>query len=735
MIRLLIFVLLVCLAACAASTDGDRSESKNIILDWDPGTVDSESAPDAVEPPSNETPAPLSEEQPAVDAVEPVEADRSAGTRVPVAADEVADPPEPARWPETEITIDDLVDRDRVGGAVIAPDGTRVAYVLLTPDFKKNRNLRDIWMADTATGETRRLTTAEATDTSPVWSPSSQEIAFVSSRTGTSQIWFISLCGGEAQQLTNMPVSVSQPCFSPDGKKIAFLARKKEDKKKDAPKGEDMKVLTALEDRTKWAHIWIMDLDDKKPRRVTTEPYIYEDLAWSPDSEWLAFTYDEKGTRGVSEDSHVGLMPAEGGEIECITGPDIFAGAPSWSHSGTKIAYLRDRDVALGAYLNVKDLYVYDLATSEHRCVTAGAKVAVGGYASIPHTPAAWSVDDRYLYLLGARGATQNVYRVPAVGGPMAQVTGAEGEVYGPSFSDDGRTMAFLMGSFSRVVEVCVSPADRFEPKLLTNTMEPLEKLGFREPERLSFTSTDEFTVEGFLFYPDGYEEGTRVPLIVDIHGGPASRWGAQIPRYTPWRLYNALGMAVLIVNPRGSTGYGARFQQGNFKGFGKGDMADILAGVDHVIARGVADPDRLGVTGYSYGGFMTNSIITATDRFQAAVSIAGGSNYISCYCQCNPVLPRVFYDGPPWGETAALYFEHSPIIRAHKVKTPVLFMHGEKDSAVHVSQSIEFFRALCEAGATTELVLYPREAHSIYEPVHWRDYMQRTVEWFKKYL
>jgi dipeptidyl aminopeptidase/acylaminoacyl peptidase len=140
-------------------------------------------------------------------------------------------------------------------------------------------------------------------------------------------------------------------------------------------------------------------------------------------------------------------------------------------------------------------------------------------------------------------------------------------------------------------------------------------------------------------------------------------------------------------------------------------------------------------VTGYSYGGFMTNNIITRTDRFKAAVSIAGGANYISCYCQANPVLPRVFYDGPPWGKTAELYFKHSPVVRAGLVTTPTLFMHGENDRAVHVSQSIEFFRALAEAGVETELVIYPREGHGISEPVHWRDYMQRTVDWFAERL
>jgi len=723
MVRLLFFAALLCLAGCAAPSDSNRPESGGLVINWEPDQPTAAAEPEAAEP--------------TVEAARPAMGESAPSAEEPApSAEEPAPSAEEPQWPEPSVTVDDLVNRDRVGGAVISPDGTKVAYVLLTPDFEENRNLRDIWMADIATGETRRLTTAKATDTSPVWSPSSQEIAFISSRSGTSQIWVIALYGGEALQLTDMPVSVSRPRFSPDGKKIAFLAaRIDENRKKETAKGRDMKVLTALEDRSKWAHIWIMDLDEKKPRRVTTEPYIYEDIAWSPDSARLAFTYDEKGTRGVSEDSHVGVMAAEGGPIECLTGADIFAGAPSWSHDGMKIAYLRDRDVALGAYLNVKDLYIYDTATGAHTCVTAGAKVAVGGYSSIPHTPANWSVDDRYLYLLGAKGATQNVFRVPAGGGPMAQVTGSEGEIYVPTFSSDGQTMAFVMGSFTCVTEVCASPTDRFEPTVLTNTMEPLESFEFRAPERLSFESADGLGVEGFLFYPDGYESGSRVPLVVDIHGGPASRWGAQIPRYTPWRVYNALGMAILVVNPRGSTAYGARFQKGNFKGFGQGDMNDIMAGVDHVIEMGVADPDRLGVTGYSYGGFMTNCIITATDRFKAAVSIAGGSNYISCYCQCNPVLLRVFYDGPPWGETAALYFEHSPIFKAHKVTTPVLFMHGEKDGAVHVSQSIEFFRALSEAGATTELVLYPREAHSIAEPVHWRDYMERTVEWFKKYL
>jgi len=535
---------------------------------------------------------------------------------------------------------------------------------------------------------------------------------------------------------------------------LAFLAKKSEKDegldespggKEDKKKHEDMKVITELEDRDDFRQIWVVSLDDEKPRRLTTEPWVYEDPAWSPDGRFLAFTYDEKGTRGVSEDSHVGIMPAEGGDIRRITGDDIFAGAPSWSRDGKRIAYFRDRDVEYGAYLNVKDLYVYDLEKETHTNVTLGVESpAVGGSGSIPHHAAVWSADDSSLYLLGAKGPAQNVYRVVVPEGGassggirsgMIPITEQKGEIYAPTFSKDGSVMAFVMGSFSRVVEVYASTVDRFAPKRLTDTMKPLEKLGFREPETLRFDSLDGTPLEAFLFYPDNFEKGNPVPLVVDIHGGPASRWGAQVPRYAPWRLYNAHGMAVLLVNPRGSTGYGAEFQRGNFKGFGRGDLVDIISGVDHVIGMGVADPERLGVTGYSYGGFMTNNIITRTKRFKAAVSIAGGANYISCYCQANPILPGVFYDGPPWGESSRLYFEHSPIVRAGNVTTPTLIMHGEKDGAVDKSQSIEFFRALREAGVETELVLYPREAHSIYEPVHWRDYMKRSVEWFRKHL
>jgi dipeptidyl aminopeptidase/acylaminoacyl peptidase len=718
-------------------------------------------------------------------------ASTATGTPVASQAETAADLPagqDGTASDETRTTLDALVERDRVGNAVLSPDGSKVAYVRLTPDFEENKYYRDIYIADIATGLSKRFTTDKASDSNPVWSPDGSRIIFISSRSGRSQIWEIGLDGGEARQVTDMAVSVSRPVWSPDGRRIAFLAKKsptdddpgvkdplvndpkvndpkvndpgvndpgannpragesgakKPGKKNSSVEGtkkkkgphDDMKVMSSLEDRDAWRHIWVMSVDDNKLRRVTTEPFIYEDFAWSPDGEKFAFTYDPKGTRGVSEDSHVGVMPSKGGAIRRLTDDDLFAGAPSWSHDGKSIAYLRDREVELGAYLNVKDLYICNVVSGESRCLTSGDDVAVGGYNSIPHTPAVWSPDDQTLFLHGAVGPTQNLYRVPATGGALEPVTQSAGEIYSATFSTDRQTIAFLMGSWVEVIEVYASSVDCFEPKRLTFTMNAIEHLGFRAPESVRFASRDGLEVEGFLFYPDDYEKGTPVPLIVDIHGGPASRWGAQIPRFTPWRVYNSLGIAVLIVNPRGSTAYGASFQRGNYQGFGLGDLDDIMAGVDHVIAMGVAAPDQLGVTGYSYGGFMTNNIITRTDRFKAAVSIAGGSNYISCYCQANPVLPRVFYGGPPWGKNRQLYFEHSPIIRVGAVTTPTLFLHGEKDRAVHVSQSTEFFRALAEAGVTTELVLYPREGHSIYEPCHWRDYMQRTVDWFCKFL
>jgi dipeptidyl aminopeptidase/acylaminoacyl peptidase len=267
----------------------------------------------------------------------------------------------------------------------------------------------------------------------------------------------------------------------------------------------------------------------------------------------------------------------------------------------------------------------------------------------------------------------------------------------------------------------------------LDTTDESVAGYGLIPPEKVVLPGHGGVTVEGFLFMPPGHGEGP-VPMITEMHGGPYSRYGNAWSGRYPWHVLAHNGFAVFIANPRGGTGYGIEFRRGVYRNFGTDDAQDILSAIDALVERGIAEPERLGFTGYSYGGLMTNVMISRTDRFAAAVSIAGMYNYVSGMGQSNPQLLIDSYDRP-WSDDLQLLWEHSPASRADRMTTPTLIMHGEEDHPVDPRQSIELFTYLQLNGVPSRLVLYPREGHGINEPAHMVDYQTRELEWFRHYL
>lgn len=640
---------------------------------------------------------------------------------------------------QERFTIDDFVTLPMVGNGKLSPDGQKIAWHRITRDLKKNTYLRQIWLADLKSGETRQLTREPGQSWGPMWAPRGKGLVFFSTRGGKLGLFLSRLDGTDPEQLMKSPVS--HPIFSPDGRKIAFLAAPKKDPKRPGF-GKDPEVWTAIEDVTKWPQLWVYDRKTKKRKQLSDgTTYVY-DFDWHPDGTRLAYTFDPKGSEGLSEDHHLGVIDLDGKSETIANGPVKYT-APRWSPDGSRLAYWRDRAEPLDVYLTVNDLWVADpdKQTAPTNLTSDFPGSPSGRFSSGADEPPRWSPDGKWIWFVGAERSNLNIYRVASAGsGKVEAVTNVKGEISRLSFDRAFRYVAFSWTDFTSPADLFVTETKpqtngSFAPRQITHARKLVEKYGLKMPERLTWKSPDGTEVEGFLFLPRGATDGKPAPVMFDAHGGPAFRWGNAFSYRYMWHVFADHGIGSLIFNPRGSTAYGEKFLRGNFMGFGQGDFQDLMAAVDLLIKRGVTAPDRIGMTGYSYGGFMTNMVVSHTERFKAAVSIAGGFNFASGMGQSNSILPRAYYQPMESEENMRRMLEHSPVMRAMKVKTPTLILHGKADTAVHHMQAVEMFTSLQLAGCPSKLVLYPGEGHGINTPKHMRHYLETSVRWIQKYL
>jgi dipeptidyl aminopeptidase/acylaminoacyl peptidase len=637
---------------------------------------------------------------------------------------------------QERFSVKDYLSLPRVSQGAISPDAKRLAWTRTVRDLKADKFLRQVHLADLSTGESRPLTREPGNAWGPIWVPGGEGLAFYSTRGRKTELWLNRLDGADPERLVASPVSGA--LFSPDGSRIAFLAPPKTDPKRPGF-GKDPEIRTSIEDPTEWPQLWVYERANGKRRQLTDgSAYVY-DFDWHPDGRRLAFTFDPRGSEDLTEDHSLGLIDLEGKVVVLGEGPVKHVG-PSFSPDGRRLAYYRDRSERFDVYLTVKDIWVRDLE-GEGRPLNLTREwggTPSGRLASGADGPLHWSPDGTHLWFVGAERANLNAYRVRADGrGKVEAVTRVDGEIGDLSFDRAFSTMAFGWTDFARPGDLFVTPAgtEAFRPRQITHVRDEVAKHGLRMPERLVWKSADGTEVEGFLFLPRGRTEGTPVPVIFDAHGGPASRWGNAFSYRYMWHVLADHGFGSLLVNPRGSTGYGEAFQQGNFQGFGQGDFQDLMAGVDRLIADGVTAEDRIGMTGYSYGGYLTNLAISHTTRFKAAVSIAGGFNFVSAMAQSNSILPRAYYRPLESLEAMQRLFAHSPVARVMRITTPTLIVHGKDDTAVHPMQGVEMFNCLQLLGVPSKLILYPGEGHGINRPSHHRHYLEQSIDWFQQYL
>ena len=629
----------------------------------------------------------------------------------------------------------DLFRVREVSDPQVSPDGGWVAYTVTTADTSEDKRVSAVWMTSWDGTRTVRLTTSKAGEHAPRWSPDGRFLAFLSNRDDEhTQLWLLDRLGGEGAKLTAFPGDVEDYVWAPDGKRLALVVADGDTAKGKTPRPIVIDRFQFKEDEVGYLgrerhHLYLVDVDTRRATVLT--PGDYNELlpAWSPDGTALAVVSKRRPDFDRDNNWDLYVMDAVPGaaprQLTTFPGPDNdpdTESRPAWSPDGRFIAYLQGGPLKL-VYYAVQKLAVVPAAGGAPRVLTAALDRSVA--------KPAWTADGSAILFLLEDDRAVALAQVPAAGGAVTRL------VSGPRVVE-----AFATGPGGKIAALVANPHAPAEVFALDGgALRPLSRqndawlagvtLGAVEP--IAFPSRDGTEVHGLLVTPPDYRPGTRYPTLLRIHGGPVSQFDYGFDFQL--QLFAARGYAVVAANPRGSSGRGERYATAIYAAWGEKDAQDVLAAVDYAVARGVADPARLGVGGWSYGGMLTNYVIAQDRRFKAAVSGASISNILAGYGTDQYVREYEAELGPPWRNTATWLRLSFPFLHADRIVTPTLFLCGDKDFNVPLLNSEQMYQALRSLGVPTELVIYPGQSHAITRPSFARDRLERYLEWYDRYL
>lgn len=627
-------------------------------------------------------------------------------------------------------SIERILKYHTLGEVEVSPDGTRAIFVATLADLEENTMNSDLWLVDLASGRSFQLTRGPKRDNAPAFSPDGRTLAFLSDRGGEkTNIWLISPEGGEAWPATKFEkLSVAQFEWLPDSKGFIFTApdlpTTEEEKRK-----KDKNDPIVVDKDFKYARLYRFRLGDKEPTQLTKEDSHVTGFSVSPDGRWVAFSVQPTPKVPDSRRSDLKLLELESGEVRSLVSRPGLDTSPEFSPDGQWVAFLST--AGRDEWLSNRYLHVVRLDASELRNVSQ----AFDENAGEPR----WSPDARWLYFLAGQGVTERLFRVEVPTGKFEPA--GEYDVRGvtDSFALDpqGRLALVAFSGARTPAEIYRLPLTGGEAEKLTSVNADFVDTG-PVTEVLRYRSSDGLNLEGLVIKPRDFDPSKRYPLLVVVHGGPSGAFSLSFaPRRGayPLHAFAEQGYALFLPNFRGSGSYGERFRHANYRDWGYGDYQDIMQGVEKLIQDGLADPERLGVMGWSYGGYMTSWIVTQTPRFKAASMGAGIGNVLSLYGNTDiPEALDAYFGGPPWGD-AQNYLRHSAINFVGNARTPTLIQHGAEDRRVRLSQSEEFYQALSKLGVPAELVVYPRQPHGLQEPRLLKDALERNLRWFNKWL
>lgn len=623
--------------------------------------------------------------------------------------------------------VDDL-EQAVISDPQLSPDGKQILFTIDRADWKQNRRVGHIFRINSdGTGQVQ-LTFGDRGENAPRWSPDGKWIAFTTRRDPdtSNQIYLLSVAGGEARRLTNHPTSTGNLTWAPDSKGIYFVAaddKTADEKDKDRVRDD---VYAFEENNFKQRHLWTTDLDGKT-KRITQGDWTVSGYHLSDDGKLVAMTRMPSPLLEFSDRTEVWLMNADGSNARQLTKNMVPESNASVSPDGSTVLFTSGSNEQGEIYYNAK-IFLVPAAGGPAKILLPGVPYEINS--------AEWSKDGKSIYFLANMGVHDEIFKVDVATRQATQISKGDHAIGGWSYSEDHGVHVFTRNTPERPSEVYTMTGAGQMKRVTSVFDDDLAKFKTARTEKITWKGQDGVTVEGLLTYPLDYQPGTKYPLIVQTHGGPAA--SDQFGFSTDNQVYAAKGYAVLRPNYRGSTGYGDAFLRDMVKGYFKQAHLDVLAGTDAVIAMGVADPNKLVKMGWSAGGHMTNKIITFTDRFKVASSGAGAANWISMYAQSDHREFRTpWFGATPWGPNAPidLYWDHSPLKDVSKVKTPTIFLVGEQDPRVPMPQSIEMYRALKSNGVPTHLYVAPREGHGWAELRHRLFKLQIEMEWFEKYI